>query len=201
MNLEKAKKLLLEKKRNGSGIGSVYGVGGGGIGSYSSYEYEGGNGGDSGGGMVGEEDDSIVLDFDSLHDDSVGYYSGGNGNEDIDGMVDSIVMGIESLNHHGNHVEDGYDHHDTSFSHYPDTAKGRDLDYDFDGNGNNYEGGMFLSNLYNMGEDIDILMSIVNEEDNLPQWVIEKIAICKDNINTVREYLEPKIKNYSHDDN
>jgi hypothetical protein len=87
---------------------------------------------------------------------------------------------------------------------YPDESKssikGRDLDYDFDGDGNNYEGGMFLSNLYNINKDIELLMSLVNENDNLPQWVIEKIAISKDNINTVREYLEPKINHYDDED-
>lgn len=68
---------------------------------------------------------------------------------------------------------------------------GRYLDYKEEN-----EGGMMNSNLYNINQDVEALMSMIRDNDDIPQWALEKIAVARDKINSVREYLESKISEY-----
>ena len=60
-----------------------------------------------------------------------------------------------------------------------------------------HEGKMARSALYHIADDATTLRSILNDEDDLPQWCEYKIAQAKLMMNSVREYLEYKLKDHS----
>jgi hypothetical protein len=74
----------------------------------------------------------------------------------------------------------------------PDAEQGRMLDYPHP-----KEGRMVRSDLYNIALDAMQLRALLRDDDNLPQWTQSKLAVARDRVNSVREYLEAKIADHS----
>jgi len=68
----------------------------------------------------------------------------------------------------------GHDHHST----------GRDMDY------GSYEGHMTKSQLFQIAQDSTQLHGMLQDSDDLPEWVQSKIAVIADDLNSVFDYLE-----------
>tara|TARA_Y100001963_G_scaffold158514_1_gene258454 strand:- start:5093 stop:5560 length:468 start_codon:yes stop_codon:yes gene_type:complete len=64
---------------------------------------------------------------------------------------------------------------------------GRDLGY---GEG---EGRMAKSQLYKVGEYAAILHDMLHDNDDLPEWVLSKIAVMSNDIGKIKHYIEYKI--------
>lgn len=73
----------------------------------------------------------------------------------------------------------------------PDAEQGRMLDYPHP-----KEGRMVRSDLYNIALDAMQLRALLRDDDNLPQWTQSKLAVARDRVNSVREYLEAKIADH-----
>ena len=71
----------------------------------------------------------------------------------------------------------------------PDVTAGRDLAY---GEG---EGEHTKRHLHHIHEYSGKLLDMLNDEDDLPEWVQSKIAIASANIGKIKHYLEYKIMN------
>ena len=65
--------------------------------------------------------------------------------------------------------------------------KGRDLDY---GSG---EGKMTRSQLHHVAEYAAVLHEMIQDEDDLPEWVQSKISVMAHDIGKIKHYLEYKI--------
>jgi len=68
----------------------------------------------------------------------------------------------------------GHDHHST----------GRDMDY------GSYEGHMTKSQLFQIAQDSTQLHGMLQDSDDLPEWVQSKIAVIADDLDSVFDYLE-----------
>lgn len=68
---------------------------------------------------------------------------------------------------------------------------GRMMDYP-----NPKEGRMMRSDLYNIALDAMQLRELLRDNDNLPQWTQNKLAVARDRVNSVREYLEAKVADH-----
>ncbi len=55
---------------------------------------------------------------------------------------------------------------------------------------NNEEGSMSRSQLMHMRGYVDQLMQMIEDQDNLPEWVESKITLANDYISKVKHYLE-----------
>jgi hypothetical protein len=55
---------------------------------------------------------------------------------------------------------------------------------------NNDEGSMSRSQLMHMRGYVDQLMQMIEDHDNLPEWVESKITLANDYISKVKHYLE-----------
>ena len=69
----------------------------------------------------------------------------------------------------------------------PHRAQGRDLDY---GGG---EGKMTRSQLYKIAQYALELHEIIDDRDDLPEWVQSKIAVAASDMTKVKHYLEYKL--------
>ena len=65
--------------------------------------------------------------------------------------------------------------------------KGRNLDY---GKG---EGKMTRQQLFHIAEYAATLHEMIQDEDDLPEWVQSKIAVMSNNIGKIKHYLEYKL--------
>ena len=70
-------------------------------------------------------------------------------------------------------------------------SQGRDLAY---GEG---EGDHTKRHLHHINEYSGELIDMLNDDDDLPEWVQSKIAVASANIGKVKHYLEYKIMNLS----
>jgi len=68
----------------------------------------------------------------------------------------------------------GHDHHGT----------GRDMDY------GSYEGHMTKSQLFQIAQDSTQLHDMLQDSDDLPEWVQSKIAVISDDLDSIFDYLE-----------
>jgi hypothetical protein len=68
-----------------------------------------------------------------------------------------------------------------------DIDQGRDLGY---GEG---EGRMAKSQLFKIGQYAQSLHDTLVDEDDLPEWVLSKIAVISSDIGKIKHYLEYKI--------
>ena len=53
-----------------------------------------------------------------------------------------------------------------------------------------YEGSMAKNNLRNAAEDASILVSMIQDDENLEPWVEEKIAVAASMLNSVARYMK-----------
>ena len=53
-----------------------------------------------------------------------------------------------------------------------------------------YEGGMAKNNLRNAAEDASMLVSMIQDDENLEPWVEEKIAVAASMLNSVARYMK-----------
>ena len=53
-----------------------------------------------------------------------------------------------------------------------------------------YEGSMAKNNLRNAAEDASILVSMIQDDENLEPWVEEKIAVASSMLNSVARYMK-----------
>lgn len=72
--------------------------------------------------------------------------------------------------------------------------KGRDLDYPGHG-----EGKMTRSQLFHIAEYAIGLHEMLNDHDDLPEWVQSKISVMASDIGKVKHYLDYKIMRMSED--
>jgi hypothetical protein len=81
-------------------------------------------------------------------------------------------------------------------------ALGEDFDYNFDmleeavksidSGEYDYEGQMARTQLQTICRNSTDLIDMLNDEDNMPEWVQSKITLAQDYISTVRDYLQSK---------
>jgi len=53
-----------------------------------------------------------------------------------------------------------------------------------------YEGSMAKNNLRNAAEDASMLVSLIQDDENLEPWVEEKIAVASSMLNSVARYMK-----------
>jgi len=53
-----------------------------------------------------------------------------------------------------------------------------------------YEGSMAKNNLRNAAEDANMLVSMIQDDENLEPWVEEKIAVASSMLNSVARYMK-----------
>ena len=78
-----------------------------------------------------------------------------------------------------------------SFANLPDDyASGRDLDYSHPS-----EGSHAKKHLFHASVDAIELHDLLQDEDNIPTWCLEYLAIARHGIGVVKDYLSYKINN------
>lgn len=69
------------------------------------------------------------------------------------------------------------------------TVAGTPVVFEDDNAEYNDESGMAQNGLHTMQRAVEILLSTINDGDNLPEWCQEKLSLAEDYLTSVKDYL------------